>query len=184
MNSLNFKSSDKELIASGIDFSSPVVIAIESAKNGNGFNALIVQKLQNVPSAGSGTVSSGNAMLDKIKQAQFERSGNSMNYFGRTFQWYSEKECPTVSQVFTEDTIIVYDTINETEVLAFTNKPENLIRKEKEENGGGNKLVGGEVVYRLHLLAKKADQISHVVLKTDKTETEIKEIQRSASKIS
>lgn len=187
MNAFNFKTTDEQLKVSGINFSNPVVIAIEPAGTGNGFNALLVQKLANVPSAGEGSVSTGNAMLDKIKATQFERSGNSSDYFARSFQWYSDSECPEVGQVFTNDTIIVYDTISEAEVLTFNNKPEKLLRRTKEtvDQPSVVKTVGGNPVYRVHLLARVADGYSHIVLKTDKAEdVAIKEIQRSAAKIS
>jgi hypothetical protein len=182
MNEFNFNSKNEDFLSSGLDFSKPVVVAVEPAQSGRGFNALIVQKLINVPSSKEGTsVQPANAILAKIKQASFDLSGTEFAYFGRTFQWYDNGKEPQVGDVLTDYTIIAYDTTNVSDLEGIILKPENSVRQNK---AGETLTVSGLPVYRVHLLSKTSDNLSHVVLKVDAKEAEIKEIQRSASKIS
>jgi hypothetical protein len=182
MNSFNFKSTNDDFRNSGIDFSKPVVVAVEPAQTGRGYNALIVQKMTNVPSSKEAVGGKpANAILAAVKQASFEAAGMDTQYYARTFQWYEEGKQPEVGEILSNNRLIVYDTTNPSDLDGITLKPENSIRQDKQ----GNQLtVGGKLVYRVHLLSKVSDNLPHTVLmvdtKEDKTFSEVK----STSKIS
>ena len=182
MTNLNgFKTTDAELIASKLSFNLPTVIAVEASKEGKGYNALIIQKMEGVPSSKEAKTPT-NALLMAASNTSWEMSGGiNKPYLGRYFKYYTEGEQPEVGQILDDIKLIIYDTINPSEL-------EGIILWEKQEGRksktGVALTVGGNAVYRFVIPLKAETEFSHIVLKTDVIEdTVFSEIAKGAAKV-